>query len=171
MTSLPRQQENFRKAESFMLTGFKDKTLKTLVLEPLASRRSQISENLRSLGINQITVASSVKDGISILAVEEKPFDWIVTSLCLDQALNGFHLLVLLLKEKDLRSTRVSFLLSEEEHSYLKNAFELGLLSWHRRDLSGNELKFEFETLFQTAALCNWQGSLLAAQWAQKNWE
>ena len=103
-----------------------------LVVEAASTVRQMLTDILKDMGFKNITAVSKIKDAIHFLEVEK--VDWIITSSFTNEDINIISLLELVIHESILRKTRISLLVEpEKELNILSLAFELGLLSWHRK--------------------------------------
>jgi DNA-binding response OmpR family regulator len=148
-----------------MFHPLEGKAAVVMIVEPVTGRRIMLKKGLKQLGFVDAVVLSSVSDAVKYLDSDEKKPDWIITTLQSDQKTNGFTLLSLTTHIESLQKTLISLLVSEEEQKYLPNAFEMGLYSWHEKELSTDELMKGFEDLFETAEAFAWNDCLTSAHY------
>lgn len=115
-----------------------DRTASVLIVDPNQIRRSSLANGIKREGFAQVHSTPSTKDAMSFLEAESVPPDWIVTGLGQGEPMSAFHLLTLLIDQKQLRGCRLSLILGPGELFCLPRAFAMGLWSWHVRfpDLS-----------------------------------
>jgi len=135
-----------------------------LVIESAASVRSMLMDVLHGLGFAHVQAASSGKDALHFLEVEN--VDWLLTPLMADDEVNALHILKLITVHPKLRSTNCSLLLDPANEDYcLTQAFELGLLSWHRKSYVKDECLNDLQELFALLEMNDWDQTLTAAEY------
>lgn len=140
---------------------FSEKTASVLIVEPNATARSVLAEAVKWLGFQEVQSMDSVKAALGYFEVE--CVDWIITPLSASEQVNALHLLEVFARYPHLAHVRMSLLLEEGEQLCLPQAFELGLLSWHKRTFTKDSLKAdltEFIKVFQTH---EWNETLTAS--------
>lgn len=127
-------------------TGFRS----ALLVEGRVDVRSAAREALKELGVAQVLVAASVAEAWKILeTMGAAAPDWIISDVEANESINAFHLLRLVLTQPKLLRTRVSFLVADDELNLIAPAFELGLLSFHRKPFTKMSLTAEIGRLIK----------------------
>ncbi len=138
-----------------------------LVVEAASTVRQMLSDLLKDMGYKHITAVSKLKDAVHFIEVEK--VDWLITSSFSTDEVNIINLLELIVHEPVLRQIRVSLLLEpEKELHILSLAFELGLLSWHRKAYIKDDLIAEFEDLFSLHSIKKKNDVLTSAEYLRK---
>lgn len=133
---------------------FREKALRIVVVDHSSSVRQLICDVLRGLGFLQVESFGSLGDAHSYL--ETEPVDWIITPLYASENLNGLHTIRMIANFTELLGTRVSLLLGEHEDWVIAKAFELGMLSYHKRGTNRDDLQAEFEKFLATMEGSRW---------------
>jgi len=141
--------------------NFKDRSAKVLVVEGSGATRTLISEVVKKQGFSNVTGVPTIKDALGVM--EADAVGWVICSVFADQSENAIHLLKIVTEIPQLRYTRVSFLLDEEEQKVLVYSFQLGLLSYHKKPFTKDSLNNEFEGLIKTYESTNYNATLTAA--------
>lgn len=136
---------------------------KVMIVETNSSARSLLSEVIKELGYKNIEMMDSVKSALGFLEVER--VGWVITPLQGDEPVTALHLIEIISKYEVLSKTRVSLLVDVSDVSVLSKAFELGLLSWHKRPFTKDTLVQEFGTLMERLKLNNFNDALTSAQY------
>lgn len=148
-----------------MVHPLQERQAKVVLVEPVAARRIMLKKGLKEFGINNLHVVKNVAEMVTYLEVEPFPPDWIIASLDSTKESNGFSLLSLSISQEFLQKTLVSFLVTESEVVHMPMAFELGLYSFHVKDLDVTSLLKSFEELFETAEAFGWNDTLTSAHY------
>lgn len=150
-------------------TTFSDRQAKILVVESNESIRIAISRALSEAGFKKPTVIAKPRQVISYLDSGETLPDWIVMSLFPEEKINAIHLLYVFLKNKHFHNCRVSLFLEKQEFCHIRSAFEMGLLSWHRKDTSPEYFKAEFAQFLKNMLANDWDECLTSADYLRKH--
>lgn len=125
-----------------MTSKISDKKSKVIIIDTSGPVRQMLSETMRlALGFENVQAMSSIADVLKYLEVDT--VDWIITPVMSDQPVNGLHLIKIISEFPELKNVRVSFFIEQEEHYILPSAFQLGLLSWHKKPTIKDALKEE----------------------------
>src|SRR5690606_20508249 len=92
-----------------------------------------VGQSLKLLGFKNLRQYPECRYVFDMIESGEPLPDWIITTVQSDQSVNAFHLLDSFIRYPELQGIRVSLMLEASEVEYLRNSFELGLLSYHRR--------------------------------------
>lgn len=144
---------------------FKDKgSTSVVVVEPAATVRHMIVDVLKHFGFERVNSVGSLKDAVHFL--ETEPVDWILTPLMASDEVNALHILHLITRNLSLKRTKVSILVEPDAEFWaLGRAFELGLLSWHRKSYVKENLQSEFEEFCTLFEMNQWNNVLVAAEY------
>ena len=143
-----------------------DRSAKVLVVEGSGATRTLISEVVKKSGFTDVTGVPSIKDALGVMEAED--VDWIISSVLADQPENGVHLVKLVTEIPQLKTTRVSFLLDEDEQKVLPYCFRFGLLSYHRKPFTKDSLIAELEGLVQAYEDSAYNSTLTAGTYLRK---
>jgi DNA-binding NtrC family response regulator len=105
-----------------------DKSIKVVAIDSSGAVRQLLSDVIRSLGFENVQGVGSIKDLFSILEVEK--IDWIISPVSSDQDINILHLLQTIIDFPELRQTRVTVILDENELDLIPSIVERGALGW-----------------------------------------
>ena len=105
-----------------------DKSIKVVAIDSSGAVRQLLSDVIRSLGFENVQGVGSIKDLFSILEVEK--IDWIISPVSSDQDINILHLLQTIIDFPELRQTRVTAILDENELDLIPSIVERGALGW-----------------------------------------
>lgn len=136
-----------------MVNNFSSKSIQVFVVEPNGSLRQGISAALKELGFTNILRFESLKDCAPLLQSENTP-DWIITSLMKKDAANAFHLLEYCLRSSKMHRCSITILLDEDELFCIKEAFQLGILSWQVKGANTDKYKEDFQKLITAIERC-----------------
>jgi CheY-like chemotaxis protein len=125
-----------------MPSNFADASGKVIVVDPSGPVRQLLTDVVRSLGFNDVQGCANIKDTFNLLEVEVA--SWVLAPLMVDQDVNLMHLLKIATVHPVLSKLRISALLEESEDYVIPKAFELGMLSWHRKPFTKDSLAEEF---------------------------
>ncbi len=128
-----------------MFQGFK----KVLIIEPRKDAAQFLKDICKELGATETVIYESVKDGWSYLQTAESIPDWIITIPDMTERFHVYHLMMLLITKPDFAKTRISMLVSDDELGALPVAFDLGLLSYHKKPFTKITLHAELEALLK----------------------
>ncbi len=121
------------------------KTKHFLVCDDYESMRTLITEELRAMGIEQITLAKSGKEGFSLIQSMNKvgrPIEFVITDLMMEDG-SGLDLTAEIRKSVDprVKSLPVLMLTSKAEISYVLQSLKAGVNNyivkpWTQEDLT-----------------------------------
>ena len=134
--------------------AFRDKSLKIVAVEQTSALRQILGDVLRGLGFTNVQAVASIDDAHNLL--ETEPVDWIIIPLQPDHANNGLQITRLVTGFEELRGTKVSLLLEDQESWAIAKAFELGLLSFHKKHSNRDGLQQEFSQFITTMEENDW---------------
>ncbi len=120
---------------------------------------------LKHLGFENVMQLSEVKTVFEYLDSGEPQPDWVITGLMPEKPANGMHLLDTILRHTGLHKTKVSFILERPEIFCMRNAFEMGLLSWHPKNGSHGDLIHNYSKFLKIIEAYDWNPSLTAAEY------
>lgn len=146
---------------------FKNKALRVAIVEPAASVRQLLGEVLRDLGFNHVETLASINDLHNLL--ETELVDWILVPLLASEQSNGLHTVRLVTSHAELRGIKVSLLLDESDDWVLPKAFELGLLSFHRKLAHRDGLMAEFGAFIQILETQDWNLTKTSASYLRNH--
>lgn len=148
-----------------MTNFFMEKSqVKIVVVEPAGSVRFIISDLLRELGFGQCLGVASGKDVLQVL--EAEPVHWLIMPLLAGEDTNALKILRMIIQNSTLRHIRTSLLIDPDAESWcLTQAFELGLLSWHKRSYVKEILLSDFRELLSLLELNSWNSTLTSAEY------
>lgn len=144
-----------------MSQKFADKSAKILVVEASQSLRGQVVDVLRAKGFEK--PESNNTAGEAILRLGGNSYDWVIASLGGNDPENALHLLKLATMVQQLRGTRITLMLDENEKFVIPLAFELGLLAYHPKRFTKDEINFEIGEFLKTFESHNWNPVLMSA--------
>ena len=149
-----------------MTSAFQDKSARVIFVDPSGPVRQMVSDVIRSLGFESVEGRGSIADLIEHLEIDEA--DWVIVPLMGEETVNAMHLLQVVTATPELKNTRVSFLLEEQEHEVLPTAVELGLFSWHTKPFNKESLTKSFTELIETLEANEWDATRTAAHYLRK---
>src|SRR5690606_36379002 len=115
------------------------KHLSILIVTADETPRVVIHEVLNELEFIKIQLASSPAEALQ--KMQHEYFDCVISTLVAAAEINALTLLSEIVKDKNLRNTKVSIFLEDKQQSCLPTAFELGLLSRHIANFSKDAVK------------------------------
>ncbi len=134
-----------------------------LVVEPTASVRQMIVDVVKGLGYPNVQGVPTTKDALHYLEVEK--VGWLITSLYQHEKCNAIHLLKIITQNPKLFGIATSLLIDPSAEDFcLPLAFELGLMSFHRKSYIKEDFSDEFEELVQLLQLSQWNATLCSAE-------
>jgi CheY-like chemotaxis protein/Flp pilus assembly protein TadD len=148
-------------------TKFQDRSAKVLLIDSSGAVRQLLSEVAKSVGFSQAQAVATISDAHNILETEGA--DWLIVPLAADQPINGLHTVRMITSFSDLKNTRVSLLLDQNEMWCLPRAFEFGLLSYHAKPFTKDSLSKELEELMSIFEASEWNSTKLAATYLRKH--
>lgn len=148
-----------------MTNPFSDKkNCKVLAVDASGPVRQMMADTLRSqLGFELAEGRSSILEAMQHLETEKA--DWIIVPLSAEQPANAIHLLKICSEHPQLKRTRVSVFLDQEEQYVIPLAFSLGLLSWHSRPFTKDTYGEELKTLFLRMEIDQFKDQITAAHY------
>lgn len=146
-------------------TAFKDRSAKVLVVDPANPTRLLLTDAIRSLGFNDVTGVPTIEDAIAVL--QREPIDWLVTTLKNEgeSKFNSLQILREVTNLPELKQLRVTLWLGDDELFVLRQAFEMGLISYHLKKNSKQEVEEEFKQLLDLYEKSGWQSALVAGHY------
>ena len=138
---------------------FGDRKAQVFVIEPNASLRQGVSNALKQLGFSNVLRFGSIQEVTGILNTENKP-DWVLASLMPTESLNLFNLLEYCIKNERLNSCRLSLFVDETESFCVRDAMQMGLLSFHPKEVNVDSIRLELGRLIELMASCGWDPCL-----------
>ncbi len=140
---------------------FVEKKAKVLIVEHNSTSRSVISDVVKGLGFSNIQSMDTAKAALGFLEVEA--VDWVLLPLSAAEQVNALHLLEIFSRNPHLARVRMSLFLDDGEQLCLPQFFELGLLSWHRRQFTKDSLKTDLSRLIERFTTFNGDQTLISA--------
>lgn len=123
-----------------------NKDIKIIAVDPSGAVRQLLTESIRAESFENVQGVASLKDALGVLEVE--PVDWLVTPLLADEDINAFHILDLIINHEELKNTRITLLLEEDEKSVIPEAIEKGCLSWFFKPFNKDSIKATLKEFF-----------------------
>ena len=142
------------------------KSLKILIIEPLGSARKLVADTVKEAGFNEFVSMDTLKSAVGFLEAEE--LDWLICPLTTGEGANAFHMLQIMNRYPPLKNACVSLLIADEEMVHMPKAFELGLMSWHKKLYTKDHLLSEFKAVAETLNKYKGNSFLVANEYAQK---
>lgn len=148
-----------------MSTAFKDKAVTSVVVvEPVATVRHMIVDVLKNFGFERTNSVNSLKEALHYL--ETEVVDWIITPLLPSDEVNALHVMQLITRNLSLKRTKISLLVEPDAEFWaISKAFELGLLSWHRKSYIKENIQSEIEEFCTIFEMNQWNNVLVAAEY------
>ena len=143
-------------------------TAKICVIEPNATRRSALAEGLRSLFGGSVQSMPSLKDLMAQAETGEQLPDWIITGLLAGTSVNALRFLKLVIEQPALHHLRLSLVIDQTESWCLRAAFELGLISAHRKAPDMMSQMAEFAGMLDIARRNDAQESLVSGHFLRQ---
>lgn len=144
-----------------MSQKFANKTAKILVVDGSQSVRGQVVDVLRAKGFEK--PESNNTAGEAILRLGGNSYDWVIASLGANDPENALHILKLAIMVPQLRETRITIMLDEKEKFAIPLAFEMGLLAFHQKRFTKDEIAGELGVFLSTFESQGWNPVLMAA--------
>src|SRR4051794_35816557 len=107
------------------------KTANVIIIEQNSSLRSGLMTAIKGLGFSKVSSFPECHHLFEYIEAGEGIPDWVITGLQPEGSVNGLHILDSTIRTPELHQMQVTFLLEKNEGFCVRNAFELGLLSWH----------------------------------------
>ena len=150
-----------------MTSQLTNKKGKVIVVDPSGPVRAMMTETVRTIfGFESVEGKASIQDVINHLEVDSAT--WIILPPMADQPVNGLHLLKILTEYPDLRSIRASLCVEEQEEYLLPSAYQLGLLSHHRRPFTKESLTDDLKSMVQILDTHNYHETLVSAHYLRQ---
>lgn len=144
-----------------------DSKIKIVTVHPSGTIRNLINTELRNRGYSDVVGAPDLQTVIGIL--ETGLIHWLITPVIADDKINVYQILRLITEDPSMMDMRVSFIL--DESSDLPNickAFDMGLLSCHRKMSTKADIEEEFKSLFACDLDCAGDLSLVAGEYLRQ---
>ena len=126
----------------------KQENCPVLVVEPTSSVRQMIVDVLKDLGFSSVQGVPTSKEALHYLEVEK--VGWLITSLFQNEKCNAIHLLKIITQNSSLFGVTTSLLIEPTEEKFcLSKAFELGLMSYHKKSYVKEDFSTDFEGLLK----------------------
>ncbi|SMF47404.1 response regulator [Pseudobacteriovorax antillogorgiicola] len=136
---------------------------KVLVVEETSEWRYNIHNGIRNLGYRMVEGVASIRDALD--RMENEPFGWIFLTLNPADNPNLFHILEMVNHYPELRHLKVSAFVKDQDILYLKQAFEMGLLSYHNFGFSKDELAKNLTPLNRRLSQHKWDTMFTSAEY------
>lgn len=120
-----------------------------LIIEPKTDVGRLVRDVVKECGATDAVITDCVKAAWQYLQTADRPPDWIITFPDPDSRFNLFHLLRLVVLDPEMAKTRVSLIMTEDDKELLPLAFDMGLLSYHKKPFTKIALKAEIDTLLK----------------------
>jgi DNA-binding response OmpR family regulator/Tfp pilus assembly protein PilF len=109
---------------------------KVLVVESRVDMRSTVRESVKSFKGVDVQITSDTQEAWNTLEIEEQAPDLIFTMLDLNDKVNTFHLVSIVIEHPKFANTRIIVTLNEGEKVYLTALFELGVMAYVEKPLT-----------------------------------
>ncbi|MEZ4742931.1 MAG: response regulator [Bdellovibrionota bacterium] len=134
------------------------------VVDPIDSSRNMILDVLKNLGYTDI--ATFVDHEQFLPYLEGKSCDWLISPLLIDKNINTLQMMKLFTLEPRLKNLHTSLMLDiDSELDYLNEAFELGLLSYHKKTFVMSDYDKELSDLVSMIDLYDGDTTLTSAEY------
>jgi tetratricopeptide (TPR) repeat protein len=144
-----------------------DTNIKIVTVHPSGTVRNLINTELRNRGYTDVVGAPDLQTVVGIL--ETGLIHWLLTPIMMDERINVFQILKLITEDPTMMDMRISFMVDESsDPAMIGKAFDLGLLSLHRKMSSKADIEEEFKTLFARDVACGGELSLVAAEYLRQ---
>ncbi|SMF17691.1 tetratricopeptide repeat protein [Pseudobacteriovorax antillogorgiicola] len=124
-----------------------DKSAITLVVEANVNLRTMITNNLKSLGFENLHVSNDFATAMGIL--ESENIDWVVSSLQTESKTNVYHALGLCTKHDSLKNTLFTVFLNEPDKKHIPHLAANGAFSWFNIRTTDEYIRSIFNELFE----------------------
>lgn len=149
-----------------MAKALVSRTARVLIIEPSSAVRQLLSDVAKCLGFRDHGTAANCKDALGMLEFED--FNWVITPAMLDDSVNALQLLKLFTEDSRLRQIRMSLIVDDSEEFCLPRAFELGLLSYHKKAYVRDLMEGELRGLIEKIDAYNGSSTLASADYVHK---
>ncbi len=144
-----------------------DTSIKIVTVHPSGTVRNLINTELRNRGYTDVVGAPDLQTVVGIL--ETGLIHWLLTPVVMEDKINIFQILKLITEDPTMMDMRISFMVDENsDPSHISKAFDLGLLSIHRKMSTKADIEEEFKTLFGRDVACGGELSLVAAEYVRQ---
>lgn len=144
-----------------------DTSIKIVTVHPSGTVRNLINTELRNRGYTDVIGAPDLHTVVGIL--ETELIHWLLTPILMDDKINVFQILKLITEDPTMMDMRISFMVDESSDPLLiSKAFDLGLLSLHRRMSTKMDIEEEFKSLFGRDVACGGELSLVSAEYLRQ---
>jgi tetratricopeptide (TPR) repeat protein len=144
-----------------------DTSIKIVTVHPSGTVRNLINTELRNRGYTDVVGAPDLQTVVGIL--ETGLIHWLLTPILMDDKINIFQILKLITEDPTMMDMRISFMVDgSSDPVMISKAFDLGLLSLHRRMSSKLEIEEEFKALFARDVACGGELSLVSADYLRQ---
>jgi tetratricopeptide (TPR) repeat protein len=144
-----------------------DTSIKIVTVHPSGTVRNLINTELRNRGYTDVIGAPDLQTVVGIL--ETELIHWLLTPILMDDRINIFQILKLITEDPTMMDMRISFMVDESSDPLLiSKAFDLGLLSLHRRMSTKMDIEEEFKSLFGRDVACGGELNLVAAEYLRQ---
>jgi CheY-like chemotaxis protein/Flp pilus assembly protein TadD len=146
-----------------MNSNLADKKGKVVIVDSSGAARQMITDVIKTIGFQDMTGLSNVKDALRMLEVES--IDWMLIPLDKGQEVNALQTLKIITQQPNLKRTRISLLVEEAERSCLGYAYAHGLLSHHDKPFTKETLTNSLNLLFQRLESYKYDDCLTSAEY------
>ena len=136
---------------------------RVLVVEETSEWRYNIHNAIRSIGYRMVEGVPTIRDALD--KMESEPFGWLFLSLNPADNPNLFHILEMITTYPELRHLKVSAFVKQQDSLYLKQAFEMGLMSYHNFAFSKEELTQSMTTLNERLTAHKWDSTFTSCEY------
>lgn len=144
-----------------------DTNIKIVTVHPSGTVRNLINTELRNRGYTDVVGAPDLQTVVGIL--ETGLIHWLLTPILIDDKINIFQILKLITEDPTMMDMRISFMVDESsDPSMISKAFDLGLLSLHRKMSTKADIEEEFKTLFGRDVACGGELSLVSGEYLRQ---
>ncbi len=144
-----------------------DTQIKIVTVHPSGTVRNLINTELRNRGYADVVGAPDLQTVVGIL--ETGLIHWLITPVILDDKINVFQILKLVTEDPSMMDMRISFIVDDNtDPSLISKAFDLGLLSFHRKMTTKMDIEDEFKQLFSREVLLGGELGLLSADYLRQ---
>ena len=152
-----------------MEVKLRDRSAMVHVVDSNEQVRHVIVASLRSFGFQNINQSSDISCIFDSLAVGQPMPDWIISALLPGDPVTAMHIMEFIIKVPSFHSCRVSLFIEPTEDYCLRNACELGLLSWHTKQGGATKINLHLKMLLQSLAASDWDSTQVSAQYLRSH--
>ncbi len=144
-----------------------DPQIKVVTVHPSGTVRNLINTELRNRGYSDVVGAPDLQTVVGIL--ETGLIHWLITPVILDDKINVFQILKLITEDPSMMDMRISLIVDENsDPAIITKAFDLGLLSYHRKMSTKADIEEEFKQLFSREMVYSGELNLLSAEYLRQ---